>query len=63
MCEHAFVTSQGHAYSRFQRALKTGSAFLAMEAARELAFLGLADALSHSYWQELDSWTGESGSP
>lgn len=23
----------------------------------------LADALSHSYWQELDSWTGESGSP
>jgi hypothetical protein len=23
----------------------------------------LADALSHSYWQELDSWTGESASP
>ena len=23
----------------------------------------LADALSHSYWQELDSWTGEPGSP
>ena len=23
----------------------------------------LADALSRSYWQELDSWTGETGSP
>ena len=23
----------------------------------------LADALSRSYWQELDSWTGEPGSP
>jgi hypothetical protein len=23
----------------------------------------LADALGRSYWQELDSWTGETGSP
>jgi len=41
-----FVTSQGHAYSRFQRALKTGSPFLAMEAARELRQVSPADALS-----------------
>jgi hypothetical protein len=41
-----FVTRQGHAYTRFQRALRTGSAFQAMEAARELRHLGLADALS-----------------
>jgi hypothetical protein len=39
------VTSQGHAYSQFQRALKTGNRFLALEAARELAHVPLEDAL------------------
>ena len=39
------MTSQGHAYAQFQRALKTGNAFLAMEAARELKHVPLEDAL------------------
>jgi hypothetical protein len=46
-CEHAFpVTSQGHRYAQFERALKTGNVFLAMNAARELRHVDLADALS-----------------
>jgi hypothetical protein len=40
------VTSQGHAYAQFQRALKAGNAFLALEAARELNRVTLEDALS-----------------
>ena len=40
------MTSQGHRYAQFQRALKTGNAFLAMNAARELRHVDLADALS-----------------
>jgi hypothetical protein len=39
------VTSQGHAYAQFQRALKAGNAFLALEAARELNHVTLEDAL------------------
>lgn len=39
------MTSQGHAYSQFQRALKAGNAFLALEAARELRRVPLEDAL------------------
>jgi hypothetical protein len=39
------VTSQGHAYAQFQRALKAGNAFLALEAARELKRVPLEDAL------------------
>src|SRR6478609_12034001 len=39
------MTSQGHAYARFQRALKTGNAYIALAAA-ELRQVGLADALS-----------------
>ena len=47
MCEHVFpVTSQGHRYAQFQRALKTGNAHLALAAAAELRQVGLADALS-----------------
>jgi hypothetical protein len=46
ICEHAFVTSQGHRYARFQRALKTGNAHLALAAAAEVRQVGLADALS-----------------
>jgi hypothetical protein len=46
-CEHAFlVTSQGHRYAQFQRALKTGNAHLALAAAAELRHVDLADALS-----------------
>jgi hypothetical protein len=40
------VTSQGHAYAQFQRALKTGNAFLGLEAARALQHVPLEDALS-----------------
>jgi hypothetical protein len=39
------MTSQGHAYAQFLRALKTGNAFLALEAARELKHVPLEDAL------------------
>jgi hypothetical protein len=40
------VTSQGHAYAQFQRALKTGNPILALDAARELKHVTLEDALS-----------------
>ena len=40
------MTSQGHTYAQFQRALETGNAFLAMQAARELTTVTLEDALS-----------------
>jgi hypothetical protein len=47
MWKHAFpVTSQGHAYAQFQRALKTGNAHLALAAAAELRHVDLAAALS-----------------
>ena len=39
------VTSQGHAYSQFHRALMTRNPFLALEAARELNHITLEDAL------------------
>ena len=39
------VTAHGHAYSRFQRGLKTRNAHLALDAARELRRLTLEDAL------------------
>ena len=40
------MTSQGHLYAQFQRALKTGNAHLALAAAAELRHVDLADALS-----------------
>ncbi len=40
------VTSQGHAYARFQHALKTGNAHLALAAGAGLRHVDLADALS-----------------
>ena len=40
------VTSQGHRYAQFQRALKTGNAHLALAAAAEVRHVDLADALS-----------------
>jgi hypothetical protein len=47
VCEYAYpVTSQGHRYAQFQRALKTGNAHLALAAAADLRHVGLADALS-----------------
>jgi hypothetical protein len=39
------VTSDGSAYARFQRAVRSGNAEIALAAARELATIGLADAL------------------
>jgi hypothetical protein len=46
VCEHVFVTAHGHAYARFRRALGSGNPHLAMEAARGLRHVDLADALS-----------------
>jgi len=40
------ITSQGSPYARFQRALKTGRASVAWNAARELEHVDLQDALS-----------------
>jgi hypothetical protein len=40
-----FVTSQGHAYARFRRALDGGNAAAALSAATELEHVGLVDAL------------------
>ena len=45
-CEHTFVTSQGSAYARFQRALHTGRASIAWSAATELEHIDLQDALA-----------------
>ena len=39
------MTSQGHAYAQFQRALRTGNPILAVDAARELNHVTLEDAL------------------
>ncbi len=39
------MTSQGHAYARFRRALDGGHATAALSAAAELEHVGLADAL------------------
>jgi hypothetical protein len=44
-CEHAFVTSQGSAYSRFRRALATKNPHLVRAAAAELGQVQLEDAL------------------
>jgi hypothetical protein len=44
VCSDA-VTSQGHAYAQFHRALKTGNPILALDAARELNHITLEDAL------------------
>jgi hypothetical protein len=40
-----FVTSEAHAYARFQRALETRALWAAEDAARELQQLSLEDAL------------------
>lgn len=45
-CEHVFVTSQGTAHGRFQRALDRGNLEQAEHAARELGWLSLVDALA-----------------
>jgi hypothetical protein len=39
------VTSQGHPYARFRRALSTGNLLIAEAAARDLQTISLADAL------------------
>src|SRR3954469_11045470 len=46
LCEHVFVTSQGHPYTRFRRALATGNSRIAEAAARDLEHVALADALA-----------------
>jgi predicted metal-dependent HD superfamily phosphohydrolase len=44
-CEHMFVTSRGHPYAEFQRALKNGNVWVAEAVARELRHVWLEDAL------------------
>jgi hypothetical protein len=44
-----FVTSQGHAYARFRRALLTKNVRLIDAAARELTQVSLEDALRASW--------------
>jgi hypothetical protein len=46
VCEHVFVTSQGSAHSRFTRAVERRHLANAEEAAREMGWLSLADALA-----------------
>jgi hypothetical protein len=46
LCEHTFVTSQGSAYARFRRALKTGNMAIIRSAAGELPHVDLVDALA-----------------
>ena len=55
-CEHAFVTSQGHAYSRFRRALLTKKMTLIAArasdvyiAALQFCHLLLRNFMSHTY--------------
>jgi hypothetical protein len=43
--EHVFVTSQGHPYARFRRALATGNLTIAVSAAHDLHAISLKDAL------------------
>jgi hypothetical protein len=45
-CEHAFVTSQGSAYSQFRRALERRNLLVAWSLAAELPQIALADALA-----------------
>ena len=46
-CEHPFaLTSQGHPYARFRRALASGNPTLAFTAAAELPQVALEDALA-----------------
>ena len=44
-CEHAFVTSQGSAYSQFKQALSRGNFLLAWALAEDLPRVPLTDAL------------------
>jgi hypothetical protein len=43
--EHPFVTSCGHPYAEFQRALERGNLWVAEAVARELPQISLEDAL------------------
>lgn len=46
-CEHAFVTSQGSAHGRFQRAIAKKDLFTAAITAKEMGGLSLIDALDY----------------
>jgi predicted metal-dependent HD superfamily phosphohydrolase len=45
LCEHTFVTTPGHPYAVFQRALKNGNLWVAEAEAREMRHVSLEDAL------------------
>jgi hypothetical protein len=56
-CEHTFVTSRGHPYAEFQRALKNGNVWVAEAVARELQHVWLEDALRLTYLHgEKEQW-------
>jgi len=44
-CEHTFVTSRGHPYAEFKRALDRGNLWIAEAVAREMPQVSLEDAL------------------
>jgi hypothetical protein len=46
LIDHLFVTSQGHPYARFKRALDNGNPVIALSAAAELPYVNLPDALT-----------------
>jgi hypothetical protein len=46
LCEHVFVTAEGHPYSRFRRAIERRALWAAEDAARELPDISLEDALA-----------------
>ena len=46
VCEHAFVTAQGSAYSQFKRALDRRNLLVAWSLAAEIPKVALADALA-----------------
>lgn len=68
LCEHTFVTSDGHGYARFRRALERKNVASAWAAATELAHVSLPDALAlclllrdrepHRYQRAAVRWLG-----
>jgi predicted metal-dependent HD superfamily phosphohydrolase len=52
-----FVTSRGHRYAEFQRALKNGNLWVAEAVAREMPNVPLEDALRLTYlYAEKEQW-------
>jgi len=57
VCEHLFVTSRGHAYAEFKRALDRGNLWIAEAVAREMPQVSLEDALKLAHlYAEKEQW-------